>query len=174
MQIDTEITVDDHRAFVAAVCYPSRTLHVLGFAMKALAWLAIGLVVLVGARLWPVTAALEPVGSFALIGALLAAGMWYYRAIRRHVLPSRPGNAIGPHTYEITPQGLRITTGYTDSMTAWPAFVAVRETPQHLFLMVDNAIGHIVPKRSFASPELIDGFRSEVSARMRTGGSSPV
>ena len=67
-----------------------------------------------------------------------------------------------PTVFEVDQMEVSMETPDSRMKFKWTAFPGLLETP-NLFLIYRNTISfHIIPKRTFASPELMDAFRHMV------------
>jgi hypothetical protein len=68
----------------------------------------------------------------------------------------------------VAPDGLHWSSHCGEGRVAWHAILRIVETKAHIFLYVDRAIAHVVPKRSFlseaAAVEFIATARSYMDA----------
>jgi len=173
MRVETVLTVEDFRAFCAGIWQTARrlppphepnprrrrALEVLGF---------IGLVGFDFAVLRMIEG--PPVTYFA-VAAVLALP-WYLVFVylntkaRRRLEPVASGDIIGPHSYELTDEGISVVTRNTESVFRWTGVQSIEETADHLFLYTDRCAAVIVPKRSFESPEHAEAFKAFAQARV--------
>lgn len=178
MQVDTELTQDDYRAFVNFVCKPPRHLSVLSLAIWSVLWCGFGLMLLLAAQLVvrPAFHTSKDSELLIVVGicALLCAGIVFVqRRLRTRALPSRGGVVLGRRTYRLTDEGFHEAGAGNESLTRWSAVQDVKETDQHLFVMLDRTVGYIVPKHSFASRDTADEFKRTILDRRLAASAKP-
>nr|WP_246503830.1 YcxB family protein [Plastoroseomonas arctica] len=116
-----------------------------------------------------------PLG-FALAGlvALEALRPWFIRRQIRTLLGRAPRDAfLGHKRLEASPEGLTITATTSTTQCEWAAITHVDETSQHLFLMLGNASGIIIPKRGQPQAAL-DALRACLAAKAAATGAVEV
>jgi len=98
-----------------------------------------------------------PVAQRALLAALLAsAWCWLtprlmYRSVRRGALEcERPCNR-GRHALESSPDGLHAKCDVTESVHAWTGVRSVTSAPAHVFVLIGDALGYVIPRRRVIS-----------------------
>ena len=108
-----------------------------------------------------------------LVIATCAAIGWSWNASGRLVAHVRKDMASkerrclrGVHVLEVLPAGLRSKCDITDSTVAWIAIREVIETSDHIFVMLDELQGHVIPKQRISAGDVRD-FLLEV-AKYRT------
>ena len=67
----------------------------------------------------------------------------------------------GRHVMEALPEGLRAKCDVTESLVAWVGIRDVIRTPEHVFVMLDQLQGYVIPKKLVLSGEL-EPFAREV------------
>lgn len=105
----------------------------------------------------------------ALIVAICAAAgsAWYaprqlVAHVRAHMAGKERACLRGRHFMEALPAGLRSRCDIADSTVAWAGIRAVIETADHVFLMLDELQGYVLPKQRIVAGE-IGRFLSEVA-----------
>lgn len=88
-------------------------------------------------------------------------------ALRKRVEQDPTSAAIGPHTLELTGEGLTETSRFQTVSHRWEAVREMTETPDLILIWVSGNGAYIVPKRSFAT----DAERTAFVATVR--GSCP-
>ncbi|HLJ53164.1 MAG TPA: YcxB family protein [Rhizomicrobium sp.] len=61
------------------------------------------------------------------------------------------GSFLSPTDIELAPDGIRWKSELREGRTAWNAVNRVVETKSHIYLFIDRAAAHVIPKRSFSS-----------------------
>lgn len=85
-------------------------------------------------------------------------GYFWHRYSRRVMAPEQGGSLLGPHVFSLTTEGLEDHGNASFSRTKWSAVQVIQETARHLFIFIDKAVAHIIPRRSFATPEDYEQF----------------
>ncbi len=73
-----------------------------------------------------------------------------------------PGSWLGMHEWDLAPDGIHTTSPTGRSFYEWRAVVAVHETPDHLFLSLDEVAALVLPKRSLESVGGAAAVRAEI------------
>lgn len=91
---------------------------------------------------------------------------WFIRWQIRTMLGRAPRDAfLGPKRLEANAEGLTVTAETNTTHCAWAAITATEETATHIFLMLGNASGIIIPKH--AQPEAaLSALRDLVAAHI--------
>jgi len=63
----------------------------------------------------------------------------------------RNGTFLSPTDIELAPDGIRWKSERGEGRTAWNAVNRIVETKSHIYLFIDRAAAHVVPKRCFSS-----------------------
>ena len=170
MQIEYILTPDDWAAFGE---YHAR--HSPHFQrVKNRATLnGILLAVVIGVTLWIYANA-----AVALVMAIcIAAGSAWYGPrqlvahTRAHMAAKERACLRGRHVMEALPAGLRSRCDVADSTIAWVGIRDAIETPDHVFLMLDELQGYVVPKQRIVAGDA-GRFLLEV-ARFRAAQPQP-
>jgi|SRR5579864_4551641 len=61
------------------------------------------------------------------------------------------GSFLSPTDIELAPDGIKWKSPRGEGRTAWNAVNRVVETKSHIYLFIDRAAAHVIPKRSFSS-----------------------
>lgn len=92
-------------------------------------------------------------------------------AARHRNLSLREGGSyLGPRTFTLDADGLRIEGAHGMTLTRWPVIVEVSETAQTLLLWTDPGAAIMVPKDAFASDADRAAFVALVEARIGGAG----
>jgi hypothetical protein len=153
----------DHRAMTAFVCAPASD------QSKRLRWLIVPapflLTVGVASQL------VESVSSFVL--GILALLFWLWVAIKfmrpraqRMLEPTTGGTILCEYQLTLNADGVEIRTQHWDSLTRWSGVVSVDETPDHVFLRIDNVAAYTVPRRAFPDEDALRRFVSVARAHI--------
>ena len=175
MRVDTEITVDDYKAFVKRVRErarvarnrrPSWQVHL----MRVGSWFVLVLVFTLlfratGGNLH--TPTIIVMASFFLL--VLATTFILLLRTQALLLPAEGGVLLGRRTYQLTEEGIRETSSSVDSLTRWSGVRGLEETDHHLFVMVDTCAALIIPKRSLVPPVALEDFKHALTAGMAGG-----
>jgi hypothetical protein len=100
--------------------------------------------------------------SWALIAAYWRFGVGY--VIRRSCNEGDGRGLFGPHSLELTPEGIHETTAVSTSTYAWTGIERIADDDSHLYLYVSPTSAYVVPKRAFASAEGARTFLAQASA----------
>lgn len=192
MQINTQISAEDHREFANAVDGVSRQKRAAGRASVILVAVSLFLILaVVGftvslARLTyhgsldvllnsPVLVVLIVIGLLLLPVAF--AWLRGSSRLRRNLKAAaageidetclRDGLNIGVARFELDDDSFHVTFELVQETLPWSMFQTLRETKGLLCLMIDKGSGYIVPKRAFDSNEALRDFKAMVT--LRTG-----
>jgi len=90
----------------------------------------------------------------------------YTRSLMREVTTRGAGTQFGRHTMTIDEAGVTETGPQDQHRHAWNAVLGIAESPEQLFVLVDGGAAYIIPKRTFASADAMEGFRAELAQRL--------
>lgn len=156
MTIQTEITLADYRAYMRSVLQastPHPAVRLMVFGML----IAIPFVMFEFAR--DREQMLDLMVGF-LVGWL---GLFFISRLRAgKLVPAPDGTILGRKTLSITKEGVRQTSDRADGFYQWSAVRKLMVTREHIFLMLDNIAGFIVPRRSFGSEDEERQFLREI------------
>jgi hypothetical protein len=106
-----------------------------------------------------------------MLGALLAGVLWWgtpgarLRSVAQQALArKRPCNE-GRHILEASDEGLRAKCDLSESLLKWPAVRAIDSRDTHVFVMVGESLGYVVPRSRVISGDL-DRFLEAVGRRV--------
>lgn len=91
------------------------------------------------------------------------------RRVRRVAEEGVSRGLFGRHTLELSVEGVRDRTPYTDHLTRWAGLESVAESPQAVILYTGPNHGLPVPRRTFASDAERESFIAEVAGRIAAG-----
>jgi YcxB-like protein len=89
--------------------------------------------------------------------------------MRARRAPAPDGVVLGDLRIELSEPRLRVASRHYETLMSWSAVRELRETPSHLFLMIDNAGGYILPKRFLGDAAAIWALRSLLAQRITMG-----
>jgi hypothetical protein len=92
--------------------------------------------------------------------------------VRAQLAPASDGVVLGDLRIELSEPRLRVVSRQFETLLSWSAVRELRETPTHLFLMIDNAAGYILPKRFLGDDAAIWALRSLLAQRITMGRSA--
>ncbi len=92
---------------------------------------------------------------FLVFVVILIATFYVYFAnkIKKLSTPRKTGIAIGKQDLELDVNGITCKSKNHSSFTSWAIVVSLEETQSCFLIFIDTIFAHLVPKRSFASPE---------------------
>lgn len=179
IRLEYDVTLADFEAFNLQVAYRPRLKAQRRRQAIALLILFPLAVVVIGqmfprARggpdlVWYVAAQLA-FGLVAAAAMILFSHMLYRRRLRgvvRSMLGRNPRESfLGKQQLEAGPEGVTVESAHLRATYRWPAVVGVEETDAHLFVMLGEVYGIIVPKRGQDAAALA-ALRSTVAASAR-------
>lgn len=71
---------------------------------------------------------------------------------------------LGPHTFQITPEGVRDRTAFTDTLTRWPAVAQITRRGAYLAFWISPYTAHVIPRHIFAGEEAFAAFERRARA----------
>ena len=167
MQIEYELTPDDWAAFGE---YHARHSPHFQRAKNRSVLNGILLAVAIGVLLWIFAGP-----AVAVVIALCAAAgsAWYaprqlLAHTRAHMAAKDRACLRGRHFIEALPSGLRSRCDLADSTIAWAGIRDAIETADHVFLMLDELQGYVLPKQRIVAGD-IRSFLREVAKFRATG-----
>ena len=112
----------------------------------------------------PVSAVTAVVG-FGVGWALARIAHRSYLRGNARELANEPGASkqFGSYRLVVDDAGVSETGPVSQHRHSWEAVLGVKETEQHLFLLVAGGSAYVIPKRAFKSAADIDSFRALVS-----------
>ena len=91
------------------------------------------------------------------------------RRVRRVAEEGVARGLFGRHTLELSEDGVRDRTPYTDHLTRWAGLERVAESPQAVILYTGPNNGLPIPRRTFESDAAREAFVAEVARRITAG-----
>lgn len=167
MTINTDITASDFMAFVRFVARKSSN-GSGGILWRWLIALGIGAAIGVGFGVVGVNLHFPSL----LVGAL-GCIVWfvsYSRIQMRKMTPSSAGFILGPRQVTLSDEGLREASRNHESLFRWPGVLSVHTSGQHVFILVDQTAGIIVPFKAFGSEIERGQFVGEIQRRIGKAG----
>ncbi len=113
-------------------------------------------VVVLSTILWPTTASLVMVG-FDAVGSVTGALLWPNRMVphaRSHMQKRERLCLSGRHILEAHADGLVARCNVSESTTRWISVHHVAETTRHVFVMLSDVQGYVVPKNGIHEGDL--------------------
>jgi hypothetical protein len=74
---------------------------------------------------------------------------------------------LGPRTFEVTPEALRVTGPYAQSVVRWPAVGYIRRDEDYLFISVAGGSVFPIPRDAFDSDTAFDRYADAIEAAHR-------
>lgn len=115
---------------------------------------------LMGALFFGATKELVPsliVGAFflLLVWALVGGAIRHeaLKRVRKAVEADPTSPALGPHSLEVTPEGITEVGEHYTLFVRWDAVAATVQTTDHIFILLRSLSAFIIPLRIFPSPE---------------------
>ena len=103
---------------------------------------------------------------WVIAGAVVTMVIW---RMRQRAATSRGEMAakMGYQTIELTQETVTVTTAYSRTEHQWLAFTRFCESANLFVLYLGDNLGHVIPKRAFASPADADEFRALATANIQ-------
>ena len=80
--------------------------------------------------------------------------------------PNDNGPILGRRSYEIEDSGLILMQDGIQQAYLWESIIEVLETPETIYLLIDNSLAHIFPKNVFPSPVQAQEFAAYARERV--------
>ncbi|MCU1716435.1 YcxB family protein [Pseudomonas sp. 5P_3.1_Bac2] len=77
------------------------------------------------------------------------------------LMSSEKNGVLGEHTYTLHPEGINEKTAANETLNKWHGVVCVKSVHSYLLIQVAACLFHIIPKRSFDTPEQFEKFTSQ-------------
>jgi hypothetical protein len=124
-------------------------------------WLLVIMIAVVEIMTWhghkPETPLSEKIGSalaipvlFAVLFGVLMVLKWIVAKVTR----SSFQQPLGPHEYEITDSMFREKNEFGSTEATLNRIKTVGQTKNHVFIILSNGLGYIIPRREIAAPDL--------------------
>jgi hypothetical protein len=117
---------------------------------RTLFWITAALAVLIVAWLGMTAIVEEVVPRPAYLGALVT--------LNNKSILDPNGSFLTPTDIELAPDGVHWSSKRGEGRTNWSAVHKIEETKQHIYIFVDRAAAHVLPRRNFATPEAATAF----------------
>jgi hypothetical protein len=158
LKVDTKLTSTDYDTFLAAATRKAFE----GRAAQIRSGLLLIVTMALSITLFAVTPSFFPVSpplQLAFFFTLNASIIYFWNQhARRSLAPEQEGPLLGAHTFTLSPEGFEDHGNTSFSRTRWSAVQAIQETAHHLFVFIDKTTAHIIPRRSFVTPEDYEAF----------------
>lgn len=113
------------------------------------------------------------VGMFAAF--VLLAVLWFlfypkyfYGSIKKNIIKvmNEEGNSslTGEHTIMVTEDGLVEKSSKGEVKTPWSSITQIRETDEHIFILVSAMSGYVIPINTFADVKALQQFKETLNA----------
>jgi hypothetical protein len=161
-RIEREVTLDDFQAFVLYVRNNSIRKNGSGFNFFILfmVFLILQMAFLV------VGAEFDMPTSFATMFGVMVWLVVLARHQNRMMAPAEDGLVLGKKEMRLMTDGIEERSDLHASFFKWTALRELGNTTHHLFLMIDQNAGLIIPKRAFTDEREVERFVSELQKRM--------
>jgi hypothetical protein len=141
-----------------------------GKASTGLSWRSIVLGIPVGVLFFFGVQALSfdfhvPTAVLLLVVILLFWGFFRWR-LATAFSPTMGGALVGHREITLDEDGIVEESANHRHQSRWPGVVAVDETSDHVFVMIDRFAGYIVPKRAFQDSLNLNAFVTFARARI--------
>jgi hypothetical protein len=165
------LSLDDYYAFQKEICRPTLRLTSADKPLLAGLWL---LLVVLFVALFQSRAATgrDLVVAIATCFLVLGVARLFRARMRAQLAPAPDGALLGDSRIELSELRLRVISRHAETQLSWSAVRELRETPMHLFLMLDRAQALILPKRFLGDDAAIWALRSLLAQRITMGKSS--
>jgi Peptidase C13 family/YcxB-like protein len=153
LKVDADLTSVDYETFFAVATrkiFGGKAVRVRSGLILIVSIVLLVSLILIVPSFFPAS----PFIQLALLFILYASSVHFWNRYSRQLMaPEQNGPLLGPHSFFLTPEGFEDHGNLTFSRTTWSAVQAIQETPQHLYVFIDKTTAHIIPRRSFATPE---------------------
>jgi hypothetical protein len=158
MKIETDITLDDYKAYVKFIQHAN-----LKTSPRTL-FIAIAIGMIVGLSVFFAYEALDlwfhPPSFFVGLIFIYFIIKLASALSRKKFWPQKDGIVLGARTLTLNDDGINLFTDTYNSSTKWQGIRSVAETKTHFFIMLDNLTGYIIPKRAFSNEASMQEFVS--------------
>jgi hypothetical protein len=145
---------------------PTKAQHFIRFVVTIISWTVVGII---GTYIYRVL--LKGTGNLMnwLIPVLLTiAVVWVFAQIitarqRKRLSPILDGFVLGEKTFSFDHDGFDEDAKNYHARFSWAAVRDLIDGPNHIFMMLDTNVGHIIPKRCFDSDNEANEFLSSIS-----------
>jgi len=100
---------------------------------------------------------------FGVLTLITVAAIWFRYATPRQ-LAKQPG-VLGPRSYALEADGLRVTTETSDAVTQFDDITEVRVDADYIFIYMGKLVGPVIPRRFFdaGGDEAFEAFAAALS-----------
>jgi len=167
MSIKTHITQEDYTAFLRFVSRSTSTLSDGEKFVRILIFCTVGVGIGIVLSLMSLSShptILLAMLSGAFVGAFLVQASMSH-IIRRQVRRMRPaedGSILGTRETFLSDDGIQVKSERYHTVFQWSLVRTIGITEQHIFVMIDRAMGIIYPKRAFSSEAEWEQFVAEI------------
>jgi Peptidase C13 family/YcxB-like protein len=168
MQLDVTLTREDWYSYARFIAATMRV-HRRRWWLSAIAVsVAVGVVLVIHSLYagWHFDA---PTALIVII--LICSALWGAVRLQQSSAPL-PEAWLGDKSYLLEADALVMQGSKSVSRFAWNAIRNVRETESHLFLMLDELSGLVIPKRDLAAPNDTETVKAELQRLMSTAGAA--
>lgn len=108
--------------------------------------------------------------AFALLAVLwfLFYPKYFYGSIKKNIIKvmNEEGNSslTGEHTIMVTEDGLVEKSSKGEVKTPWSSITQIRETDEHIFILVSAMSGYVIPINTFADVKALQQFKETLNA----------
>lgn len=162
------LDLEDYHAFQREICRPALRLRPADKPLLAGLWLLLVVLIVALLQLRAATGR-DVVVVIATCLLVLGVSRLFRARMRAQLAPAPDGALLGESRIELSELRLRVLTRHAETLLSWSAVRELRETPTHLFLMIDRAQGLILPKRYLGDDAAIWALRSLLSQRITMG-----
>ena len=164
------LTLEDYYAFQRAICPPAWRLMPANKPLLAGLWLLL-LVLFVALLRSGAATGRDLVVVVATCFLVLCVVQLFRARMRAQLAPLPDGAILGDSRIELSELRLRVISRHSETLLSWAAVRELRETPAHLFLMIDRAQALILPKRFLGDDAAAWALRSLLAQRITMGKS---
>ncbi len=113
--------------------------------------------------------------AFALLAVLwfLFYPKYFYRSIKKNigkVINEGDNSSLtGEHTMMVTEEALVEKSSKGEVKTPWSSITQIRETDEHIFILVSAMSGYVIPTSAFADVKALQQFKEMLNAARKTG-----
>lgn len=108
--------------------------------------------------------------AFALLAVLwfLFYPKYFYGSIKKNIIKvmNEEGNSslTGEHTIMVTEDGLVEKSSKGEVKTPWSSITQIRETDEHIFILVSAMSGYVIPINTFVDVKALQQFKETLNA----------
>jgi hypothetical protein len=159
MLIETEINIDDYKAYLKLV----KKTNLKTTPVLFLIYVLIGTIFI--SISWTVDLQMHLPTAFVVILLMVIIANAYLLIAQKKLYPERDGLILGRHTLKVDDDGIHVAKEHYESFAKWSGVKSVKETDKHYFIMLDRIAAHIIPKRSFSDEAQMREFKDLMNNR---------